>query len=216
MSEIRMGYQMHDTISQTYRKMEACLRDPGCLEALTTDPDWRVRYAAAVAIGEHGDPAEAPYLEKMLHIEDQRSLYDQPNVDLVDPRDKTPLSRLAERIGPAEAAFPAEYSDEVKEAWKCRGRVKFACAKAVVKLGYATEETRELFRKYLMDEDEAYNVKAAVAHALSVIGTEEDIPALETALRYDEWCTQTEAKKAIRAIRNREEVQCRESDGKAE
>ena len=188
-------------MSELYRKMEACFREPQNFETFASDPDWRVRVAAAVAAGERGDASAAPVLERMLRFEDGRRLYDQPPATFIGSEDGT---RMAEQIGPIYAVLP-EVDEETREAWKCRGRVKFACGKATVKIGTATPGTKALLRRYLTNDNEAYNVKAASAHAMSVVGTAEDIPALETALHFDEWCTQKEAEKALAAVRARTE-----------
>lgn len=183
-----------------YEKMELCFKDPEQFSTLSADENWRVRYAAAVGMGEHGSEKWIPFLEKMLELEGGRPLYSQPQVSFINSTDDT---RMAEHIGPIEVVFDAEYSYDLKEAWACRGRVKLAVAYAVYKIGSATSNIIAKLCEYLDKSGEDYCVKAAAAKALGVVGNRDIIPYLERATVYDEWCTQTEAKKAISQILSR-------------
>lgn len=181
-----------------YDKMELCFRAGDGLAELCLDEDWQVRYAAAVAIGESGEEKWLSMLEKMLEIEDKRPLYTQPSVDDAN------ATRLAERIGPLKDVFEnSPYTQEEKEAWQCRGRVKTAAAEAVKKIGKMTPGIREKLCTYLTVDGNDYSVRAAAAGALGRAGDESVIPALEVAAGYDEWCAKTEAVKALARLRER-------------
>lgn len=182
-------------MGQIYEKMQRCFLKNADLEELAADPEWRVRYSAAVAIGETQDEKWIPALEKLFLIEEQRKLYNQPNVD-------TPEStRLSEKIGPLEDPFlHTDFTNEQKEAWKCRGRVKMAAADAIGKIGSCSPQLEAELIACIERKDEDYSVKAAAARALGNVRAAGALDVLRKAVEYDEWCAQTEAKKAIQKI----------------
>lgn len=183
--------------SNTYALMELVLTQPETIEQLALDADWRVRYAAAVAIGRAGDPRRLPLLSRMLEIEDARPLYRQPPARFINSSDDT---RMAEQIGPIEVIFDQPYDEFHLEAWRCRGRVRQAILFAVAELGATDAGLRVRLEDLLRDPAEDYPVKAAAARALAAVGDAASLPALEAARQIDEWCTQVEAAKAIRSI----------------
>lgn len=178
----------------TYEKMERCFSDNEHLKQHCLDENWRVRYAAAVAMGEDKDTRWIPYLVDMLRLENSRPLYTQP------PSEATNPTRESEHIGPLEDPFP-NVPEDVREAWKSRGRVKAAAADAIAAIGTATPELLELLYGFLTNDTEDFSVKAATANALGAIGNPESLPYLKALLDYNEWCTATEANKAIQAIK---------------
>ena len=104
-----------DTMISEYDLMELVLGDPEALAQHWNDDRWRVRYAAAVAMGETGDPRWLPELHRLLVIEDGRDLYSQPRVmGFVGSFDDT---RMAEQLIRTEAIFDREYSPEALDAW---------------------------------------------------------------------------------------------------
>ncbi len=177
--------------------MELCLENPQHIASLAFHTDWRVRYAAAVAIGETRDAKFVDLIKRMLQRENERKLYDQPQARFTGSSDDT---SMAEQIAPLEVEFPPGINKEEMEDWRCRGRVKQALLFALYDIGRADDELRELLYRYMDDEDEDYPVRAAAARALARVGSPESIPYLRLAEAYDEWCTATEAKKAIRML----------------
>ena len=61
-----------------------------------------------------------------------------------------------------------------------------------------SDETRRVLYSLLGHGDSA--VQAAAARALIAAGTQESLPYLKKTLDVDEWCLQTEARKAITKI----------------
>lgn len=180
-----------------YELMELAFAQPAELARLALHADWRVRYAAAVAMGETGDQRWLPELKAMLQIENGRPLYSQPPAHFSNGIDD---ARLAEQIGPIAVHFDQPVDEQTLDAWRCRGRVKQAVLFALHALGAADDEVRALLHAYLTDPKEDYPVKAAAGRALAAVGNETSLPALQAAQQVDEWCTQTEATKAIGSI----------------
>ncbi|MBM7786194.1 HEAT repeat domain-containing protein [Tenggerimyces flavus] len=178
--------------------MEQVLADPEALRANCRHPDWRVRYACAVAMGECGDAAWLPLLYEVLVAENARQLYSQPRVrEFVGSYDDT---RMAEQLIRTEAVFDREYPEELKEDWRCRGRVRQACLFAVYAIGSATSELVAEIHRVLADPSEDSVVMAAGAMVLGKVGDRSSVPYLEQAMRLDEWCLRVEARKALAAL----------------
>lgn len=181
-----------------YDLMERVLTDPESLAEHWDDPRWRVRYAAAIGMGETKDARWLPVLRQIMQIEAARELYSQPRVvGFVDSWDDT---KMAEQLIVTEVIFDKEYPEELLDAWQCRGRVRQACLLAVAAIGSADDEWRELMHSVLHDPAEDFVVKSSAAKALAAVGTVESIPHLQHALTLDEWCLNVEARKALRAL----------------
>lgn len=181
-----------------YALMEEVFFHPEKIEEYADHSDWRVRYATAVAIGETKDVKWSSTLLRILERESKRDLYSQPATVRFEhgPGD----TKMAERLLPTRAIFDKEYPEELKEDWRCRGRVKQACLFAVRDMGIASPEMIAYLRHILDEPGEDYGVCAAAAMALGRVGNLECLPSLKKALEIDEWCVQTEAKKAIRSL----------------
>jgi HEAT repeat protein len=178
--------------------MEAVLTDPAALTEHWDHEDWRVRYAAAVAMGESADARWLPMLTDLLAIEASRPLYSQPAVlEFPGSYDDT---RMAEQIIATEAIFDRDYPEPLKEAWRCRGRVREACLLAVHAIGAGTADLLDIVYALLDDPDEDRSVKAAGAKALARIGDTSSIAVLRRALESDEWCLRVEALRALDAL----------------
>lgn len=181
-----------------YELMERLLTDTDALADGWEDPRWEVRYAAAIAMGETGDPRWLPVLLRLMAIEDGRDLYSQPRVlGFAGSYDDT---RMAEQLIVTEAIFDQEYPQDLLDAWRCRGRVRQACILAVHAIGSADDTWRAQLHRLLHDPDEDFVVKTASAKALSRVGVPESVPHLRFALGLDEWCLNVEARKALRAL----------------
>jgi hypothetical protein len=175
---------------------------PGALAELATHADWRVRYAAALAMGETRDPACLPALTALFEREEQRALYTQPPAHFSRAGGLPQIddTRIAEMIGPLNFTFDEPPSPETLEDWRCRGRVKQAILYAVYEIGKADEKLLGLIQAAIERPHEDYPVKAAAARALGRVGTTASRASLHIAEGIDEWCTQTEARKALKRL----------------
>ncbi len=171
--------------------MERVLSDRSSLGDAAAHEDWRVRYAAAVAMGRTGDRSYLQTLAALLEREDGRPLYDQPRASFPGSHDDT---RMAEQILAVHEVFEREAGDFEREAWKCRGRVKQACLFAIGDIGFADESLRRKVEAYLVETDDV--VRMAAARALGRIGDAGSLSALEPLLDVPEFCSRTEARKA--------------------
>lgn len=161
----------------------------------TRHNNWRVRYAAAVAIGEKKNPEYIDILLELLKNEDKLDLYSQPKVkEFIGGYDDT---RMAEMLVSIKEVFSEEYSDDIKEIWKCRGRVRHAAIFALYEIGVPNEEIERYLCESIVRPNEDFAVCAATARTLGKIGSEKAIPYIERAMQKDEWCLRCEGKKAI-------------------
>lgn len=181
----------------SYLAMEACFQELDQLDKMSRHPNWRVRYAAAVSMGETRSTDWLPSLKAMLRHEATRDLYTQPPAVFTNASDDT---RMAEIVGPIDVHFDSAPTEKMLEDWRCRGRVKQAILFAIHEIGVADKELLELINHCITRESEDYPVKAAAARALGAVGNEDSLPILKIAEAVDEWCTQTEARKAITRI----------------
>jgi len=180
----------------SYDWMERALADPASLDAAAGHTDWRVRYAAAVAMGRRRDPVHLPALFAMLEREAGRPLYDQPRATFPGSHDDT---RMAEQILAVHETFDREAGEEEREAWKCRGRVKQACLFAIGDIGGADAAQRCAVEACLRDGDDV--VRMAAARALGRIGDGASLAALSGLLDAPEFCSRTEARKSTARLR---------------
>jgi HEAT repeat protein len=181
--------------SSDYVLMERALTSSSEMAALGRHPSWRVRYAAAIGMGETSDPAWLNDLRAIMALEEQRDLYGQPPVrEFVGGYDDT---RAAELLAATEAVWDTPPTPEQYDAWQCRGRVRQACILAVAAIGVADEAWLQILHTVLRDPREDFVVKTAAAKALQRVGTTESLPHLAFALALDEWCLSLESRKAI-------------------
>ncbi len=155
------------------------------------DPDWRVRYAAIVALGDLGDPQAAKPLLALLQAEAREPLFTQP------PLEGSGHAGTTEEFA---VAFPEGTTETTKEAWRRRGRLLQAGCLALANLGTPTAVALELLHDFATDQKRDYMVRAAACKVLGQIACPESLPVLEQATRDEEWCTATEARKALAAI----------------
>ena len=182
-----------------YKIMEDVLTHPDKIGQYASHGDWRVRYAVAVAIGETGDEKWLDTLASMLQYEDTRNLYTQPPV--IGFENSYDDTKMAEQLVPIKEIFDKDYPEDIREDWRCRGRVKQACILAIRDIGKASDDLLAYLHTILQKPGEDYAVCAATALCLGYVGHMGSIPYLKKALQIDEWCTQTEAQKAIRRIK---------------
>jgi len=182
---------------QRYHTMEALFRDTSLIADASMHADWRIRYAAALAMAQHPDAQWLPLLARMLEIEARRPLYTQPPARFSRGTGDT---RMAEQIGPIDVFFDADYDKDTLDAWRCRGRVRQAVLFAIAAIGSADDALLDVLHGYIFDPHEDFTVKAASARALGMIGDPRSIPALREAQVFDEWCTNREATKALQRM----------------
>lgn len=175
-----------------YDLMENTLNDYRQIKPAARNENWQVRYAAAIAIGQHKDIGDIYYLKDMLQNENLRPLYTQPRAAFTGSGDDT---SMAEKLMPLTVNFERPVSPEELAAWQCRGRVKQACLYAAAAIGFADDDLLQLIHGCLQDDD--YSVKVAAIYALGFTGNKQSLAKLKLLAVSSEWCTRVEAEKAI-------------------
>lgn len=150
--------------------------------------DWRVRYAAAVALGDVPDASSIEPLLKALAIEDAAPLYSQP-----------PLSAGGSAGAPGGTlpVFPEGTTEDQIEAWRRRGRLKQALCLALGAIAHGSPAVLAALHRYATDGAEDYLVRASACKALGLIGDLSSREFLSKAANDEEWCTAKEAAKAL-------------------
>jgi HEAT repeat protein len=192
-------------MSEILEALEACFRralDDGpearaALEAGLRHANWRVRMAAAVALGDRGDAAAVPALLRALEAEDLEPVYTQP---------ENMVALHAGSNEPFTLALPAGTPEQTLECWRRRGRLRQSLCLALGQLGKASVAALPLLHRYAVDAGQDYMVRAAACLALGRIGDPASLPVLEQAVHDSEWCTQTEARRSLAAVRNAREL----------
>ncbi len=185
---------MHDNHFERMEAVMAAGRAGNCaqLEEALADRDWRIRFTAAVAAGECGDEGLALPLVALIDREDLQPLYSEPRMSAV--------SSDAASIFGSDLEFDGQVTDEEKAAWQRRGRVKQAAILALGELGIRRPEVLSRLHRDLLDMKQDYMVRAACAKALGELGDRGSLSFLQQACEDDEFCTRTEACKAVAQI----------------
>lgn len=187
-------------VNTVFEKMEFCAAhvsrqdeaDFARTLGLLADADWRVRYAAAIALGDRRDPRAVDALVQALLLENEAPLFAQPKLEgSLDAGSNLPFAVL----------FPEGTTEPVKEAWRRRGRVIQAVCLALGSIGTASAEALKLLHEYATDQSRDYVVRAAACKALGQIAAPESLPVLEQAARDEETCTKWEAQKSLKSIK---------------
>lgn len=160
---------------------------PTLLAALA-HADWRVRYAAAIALGDLRAAVAVKPLLAALAIEDAAPLYSQPQL---------PAGGSAGSPGGVSPQFPAGTTPDQIEAWRRRGRLKQAICLALGAIGEGDPGVLAALHRYAVDAGEDYLVRASACKALGQIGSPSSREVLLAAAKDEEWCTAKEATKGL-------------------
>jgi len=181
-------------MNERFERMERCLRPETTVEELIgalRDADWNVRLAAVVGLEERHDPRAIEPLLEVLRVENAAPIYSQ----------QYDFCGAGAGWTHVEAPrFPENTTDELRAAWRRRGRIKQAVCYALGAIGRADERALEFLHRYVTDQNEDYGIRAAAGKALGALRHPSSRPYLERATEDSEWCTKTEAKKALAAL----------------
>ncbi|HCE46954.1 MAG TPA: hypothetical protein DET40_25690 [Lentisphaeria bacterium] len=186
-------------MNSVFDKMEFCVehsssQDERSLDKIISclcDQNWRVRYAAAIALGDRRDPKSVDALLKALKKENQEPLFSQPALE--------GGAHAGSNI-PFTVIFPEGTTEHTKEAWRRRGRLIQAVCLALGGIGATSPAVLEMLHRYATDQKCDYGVRAAACKALGQLASPESLPILQKAVGDEEWCTSCEAKKALKKI----------------
>jgi len=177
-------------------RMNHCFTGPPVSELLAAldDPDWPVQLAALVALGDRRDPTTLEALLRVLEVETAAPLYTQPGE----------LAHVgAAQATAAKPVFPPGTTDLMKAAWERRSRLKQAACLALGALRMVEARVIAALGACATTAGDDYPARAAAAKALGLLGDPSGIPFLERAAQDEEWCTRTEARKALMRLQNR-------------
>jgi HEAT repeat protein len=162
------------------------------LLAALNDADWQIRYAAVVAIGDRKNPAAVNALVKILQDENTAPIYTQ-DADYGGAPAGSPYAN--------EPNLPAGTTDETRDAWHRRGRIKQATIIAIGSIGIADPKALDLLHDYAVNQKEDYMVRAASCQTLGILASPASKPYLEKAVNDNETCTMMEAVRALRRVK---------------
>ncbi len=155
------------------------------------DADWQVRYAAVVAIGDRKTPVAIAALVQILRDENAAPIYTQ-DADYGGAPAGSPYA--------TEPNLPVGTSDETRDAWHRRGRIKQAAIIALGSIGIADSRVLELLHDYAVNQREDYMVRAASCKTLGKLASPTSRPYLEKAANDNETCTMMEAVRSLGMI----------------
>lgn len=186
-------------MSTVFEKMELCAASASLSDdasfartlGMLSDDNWRVRFAAAVALGDRRDPRAVDALVQTLRAESEAPVFSQPKLEASIPAGSNRT---------LDVPFPPGTTESTKEAWRRRGRLIQAICFALGDIGVATPAALELMHVYALNQDLDYMVRASATRALGLLARPESLPILEQAARDEEWCTACEARKALKKI----------------
>jgi len=181
-------------MSTQIEKMNRCMNSETSLEdviALLQDADWHVAMAAAVALGDRADAKAVPALLALLQREDEAPLFSQTE-DYSSSPAGSPFG--------ASAKLPADTPHETAMAWERRGRLKQSVIWSLAAIGVSDAALLKKLQAYAVDQKQDYTVRAASCRALGILRDPSSRAALAQATSDAEWCTMTEAKKALAKV----------------
>jgi len=173
--------------------------ETAALQEALDEGDWTLIQSALMAIRRYPMAEASPVIFAVLAREAKRDLYGQKE-DLTGSAD-------AEKSQAGNAEGIKAYAPQTIADWMCRWRVKQAACLALGAIAaqhgrqaLSGEVFAELCRLAVSETDD-YQVRAAACFALAAAADPAAAPALEKMATNDEFCTRTEAKKALAAIR---------------
>jgi len=179
-------------------KMDVCMNPKTPVKeviALLKDADWRVAMAAAVALGDRKDATAVPALVELLDREDKEpQLFTQTE----DYSYQTFAGVCFALFG---SPLPADTSEATALAWQRRGRLKQSAIWSLAAIGVADDAALlKRLQGYALDQKQDYMVRAASFRALGIFGDPSSRATFEKGMSDPEWCTMTEARKALAKI----------------
>jgi len=181
-------------MSTQIEKMNRCMNPEMSLEdviALLQDADWHVTMVAAVALGDRADAKAVPAFLALLQREDEAPLFSQ-----TEDYSSAPAGATFTK-GPQ---LPANTPHETAMAWERRGRLKQSIIWSLAAIGVSDMALLKKLQGYAVDQKQDYMVRAASCRALGILKDSSSRAALEQATNDAEWCTMTEAKKALAKV----------------
>ncbi len=163
------------------------------LLAAMTDADWQIRYAAIVAIGDRKRTTAIDALVKILHDENSAPIYTQ-DADYGGAPAGSPYAN--------EPNLPTGTTDETRDAWHRRGRIKQAAIIAIGNIGICNQNALDILHEYVLNQKEDYMVRAASAQTLGKLASPTSKPFLEKAINDTETCTMMEAVRALEIVKS--------------
>ena len=148
--------------------------------------NWQIQQAALLAVGDRAEIEAVPKIVELLEKQDQLAIYGANDNWAIDHAPDI----------------------ETREIWRCRFRVKQAACIALGAIGekYGVEklgnQALTKLEAYAVSQDDDCQIRAAACHALGQCQSQHSIPILEQAAQDGEWCTKTEAEKALFAKKN--------------
>ncbi len=170
--------------SQTFRNIDRLFDSStptAAVIAALAASDWQIQQAACLALSHRPDPAAVETVMQLLDAQDRMDVYGAPDNWTLD--------------GAAD--------DTAREIWRCRFRVKQAACLALGSIGgrfgHGAVSPVALARlmHYATNDGDDYAVRAAACQALGLIRAPSARTALGKAAADGEWCTRTEAIKAL-------------------
>ena len=174
-------------------KMDSCMNPQTSAEeliALLQDTDWQIVMAAVVALGDRKEAKAFPALVALLDKEDAAPLFSQKEDYTLKPAGTSADGRKRWWL-------PEDTTHETAMAWDRRGRLKQSAMFALAAIGLNSEALSQKLQVYAVDQSQDHPVRMAACRTLGFLKDASACSTLEKASTDDEWCTLTEAKKAL-------------------
>lgn len=180
---------MNTSVLDQLRVMDGCFAPStasAMLTALLGSGEWPVVQAALLGIANHPDKEVVSAILTVLDQQDELPIYG----------------------GTYEQSLEDAPDATIREQWRCRFRVKQAACIALGAIGaqFGSQALEphavERLMRYAVDQGEDYPVRAASCAALGRARVARATVVLARAAADTEWCTATEAKRALSRLRS--------------